>query len=265
MRVGVVGAGYVGLTTAAGLAHLGHRVHAVDVDEGRVAELDRGEVSLPEPELGPLVRAQNELGRLSFGTDMSELSDCEVVFVCVPTPMGEVGAADLGAVYDTAELLARTLRPGAIVVSKSTVPVGTAAQLEALLSPSDIRVVSNPEFLRESHAVEDFLHPDRIVIGAAQADTGDRVAALFRSIDAPVQRVGLESAELAKYASNAFLAVKLSFVNELAELCENVGADIRAVSECMGLDPRIGPAFLNPGPGGGGSCHPKDTAAQLHL
>ncbi|WP_255450259.1 UDP-glucose/GDP-mannose dehydrogenase family protein [Skermania sp. ID1734] len=263
-RIGVVGVGYVGLTTAAGMACLGHRVCAVDVDARRIERLRRGQLPLREPDLDRLVAEGVAAGRLLFSTDFSPLRECEVVFVSVPTPMSEGGDADLSAVDEVMEQLSRLLRPDSIVVDKSTVPVGTARRVAQRLAPLGIHVVSNPEFLRESHAVEDFLHPARIVIGAASRTVGRRVAALFDNLIAPVQHTSYESAELAKYASNAFLAVKVSFINELAQLCESLDADVRDVANCMGLDPRIGPAFLQPGPGWGGSCLPKDTAALLH-
>ncbi|HEY7595932.1 MAG TPA: UDP-glucose/GDP-mannose dehydrogenase family protein [Actinophytocola sp.] len=259
--IGVVGAGYVGLTTAACLAHLDHRVRCVDVDPARVAAVNRGEVPIAEPDLAGLVHRGLVTGRLSFATDAESLGGAQVVLLCVPTPMGDGGVPDLGALRAALGSLARVLPAGAVLAVKSTVPVGTTADIPAMLGRDDVGVVSNPEFLREGHAVRDFLHPDRIVVGSADPAAAERVVALYRGIPAPVVRTDPASAELGKYASNAFLAMKLSYVNLLAELCEQVGADIRQVARAMSLDERIGGAFTAPGPGWGGSCLPKDTAA----
>ncbi|WP_280240145.1 UDP-glucose dehydrogenase family protein [Nocardia abscessus] len=264
-RVGVVGAGYVGLTSAACLAHLGHHVVCVDNDESKVKTLRTGTVPIVEPGLPELVREGLSENRLVFTSDPRALHECEVVLLCLPTPMGTGGTADLGVIEDALETLSTVLPPDCVLVTKSTVPVGTAARIPALSGLASTAVVSNPEFLREGHAVEDFLRPDRVLLGAAEQDreSADRVAALYAGTGAPVLRSDSASAELAKYASNAFLAVKLSFVNTLAELCERVGADITKVTDAMGMDDRIGPAFLAPGPGWGGSCLPKDTRALL--
>ncbi|MEU4341883.1 UDP-glucose/GDP-mannose dehydrogenase family protein [Nocardia sp. NPDC023852] len=264
-RVGVVGAGYVGLTSAACLAHLGHHVVCVDNDESKVEALRAGTVSIVEPGLPELVREGLSENRLVFTSDPGALHESEVVLLCLPTPMGTGGTADLGMLEDALETLSAVLPPDCVLVTKSTVPVGTAARIPALYGLASTAVISNPEFLREGHAVEDFLRPDRVLVGAAEQDreSADHVAALYAGTGAPVLRSDSASAELAKYASNAFLAVKLSFVNTLAELCERVGADITKVTNAMGMDDRIGPAFLAPGPGWGGSCLPKDTRALL--
>ncbi|QFU91844.1 UDP-glucose/GDP-mannose dehydrogenase family protein [Amycolatopsis sp. YIM 10] len=257
--VGVVGAGYVGLTTAACLAHLGHRVTCTDIDRSKVDRLNRGEVPIHEPGLPELVTEGLGTGRLRFTGSATGLRDAEVVFVCVPTPMGDRGEADLRTLESALRELGTLLAPGTVLALKSTVPVGTTARVPELTGRDDLPAVSNPEFLREGFAVRDFLEPDRIVLG------GDRglseVESLYRGLDAPVVRADAASAELGKYACNAFLALKLSYANELAELCEQVGADVRQVTTTMGLDDRIGPAFLRPGPGWGGSCLPKDVAA----
>lgn len=247
-RIGVIGAGYVGLTTAACFAHLGHRVICADVDRAKVEALSAGEVSLHEPGLSELVVEGLGTGLLRF-VHGSELSDVDFTFVCVPTPTGVDGAADLSAVEDVLS----TSPPG--VVLKSTVPVGTAARYPG--------VVSNPEFLREGNAVEDFLRPQRIVVGAQNERAAHEVAELYAAIAAPTVLTDNTSAELVKYASNGFLAVKLSYVNTLAEMCENLGADVDGVTEGMRLDDRIGSSCLAPGPGWGGSCLPKDTLALL--
>lgn len=263
-RVGIVGAGYVGLTSAACLAHLGHHVTCVDNDEAKVEQLEAGRISIVEPGLPELVAEGMTDDRLAFTTDPGSLADAEMVLLCLPTPMGDGGEADLAVVDRALRTLSTVLRPDCTVVTKSTVPVGTAARLAASPALAGRPVVSNPEFLREGHAVHDFLHPDRVLVGADHdSEAADRVAGLYAGTGAPVVRCDTASAELAKYASNAFLAVKLSFVNTMADLCERVGADITQVTGTMGMDNRIGPDFLAPGPGWGGSCLPKDTHALL--
>ncbi|SDJ50826.1 UDPglucose 6-dehydrogenase [Lentzea albidocapillata subsp. violacea] len=244
-RIGVVGAGYVGLTTAACLAHLGHDVVCADVDEAKVERLRRNEVDLVEPGLAELLEQHD----IEFTTVFPR--EVDFLFVCVPTPSGERGEADLTAVHD----VVAQVREDTVLVLKSTVPVGTAQGV------AHRPTVSNPEFLREGHAVEDFLRPQRVVVGSADREAARRVAELYG--DVPVVLTDNTTAELIKYACNSFLAVKLSFVNTLAELCEHVGADIDGVTEGMRLDERIGAAFLRPGPGWGGSCLPKDTRALL--
>lgn len=265
LRTAVVGAGYVGLTTAVCLAERGHHTICVDVDAGRVEQLGRGVALIDEPGLELLLRQGLEHKTLEFNCDYAALADRDVVFVCVPTPSRQDGSADLGAVEAAVDRLSSVLRPGAVVAVKSTVPVGTTRRIAHRLRPKGIRAVSNPEFLRESHAVYDFRHPDRVVIGVD--DDNDDAADVMSGVygeGAPTLLMNLESAELAKYASNAFLAVKISYANSLAQLCARVGADIDAVTRCMGADVRIGQHFLAPGPGWGGSCLPKDTAALLH-
>jgi len=264
--IAVVGTGYVGLTTGACLASLGHHVTCADLDADKVKRLDSGEVDILEPGLAELVTEGLAAGRLSFVVGAAwAVADAEVVFLCVPTPMGVGGVADLSAVESVVEETRQLLAPGAVVVNKSTVPVGTAGRVAELLGRNDVAVVSNPEFLREGSAVADFLAPDRIVVGCAQQDAAERVAALYARLGAPTVLTDAASAELVKYAANCFLAMKLSYVNALAELCDRLGADIADVTEGMGYDKRIGQAFLSPGPGWGGSCLPKDTAAMLQL
>ncbi|MGV0642850.1 UDP-glucose dehydrogenase family protein [Mycolicibacterium sp. XJ879] len=263
VRVGVIGAGYVGLTTAVCLAERGHSTVCIDVDAGRVEQLNRGQASLDEPGLPLLLRQGIATQTLLFSTDYADLADCVLVFICVPTPSRFDGSADLSAVEAAVAELAALLPSTAVLVLKSTVPVGTTRWLARRLEPTGIQVVSNPEFLRESHAVYDFRHPDRVVIGADDDAAAATVAEVYGR-SAPILRMSPESAELAKYASNAFLAVKISYANSLARLCAGVGADIGDVTRCMGADVRIGQHFLQPGPGWGGSCLPKDTAALLH-
>ncbi|WPB95050.1 UDP-glucose dehydrogenase family protein [Streptomyces malaysiensis] len=265
-RVAVVGTGYVGLTTGACLATLGHRVVCADTDRRKVERLRRGEVDILEPRLPELVREGLDSGRLEFVQDTrAAVADADVVFLCLPTPMGVGGAADLAAVEAVADQIRDRLPHGSVVVNKSTVPVGTAERVAALLDRPDVAVVSNPEFLREGYAVRDFLHPDRIVVGAVDPDAARRVADLYAGLDAPLVLTEAAGAELAKYAANFFLAMKLSFANNLATLCEHFGADVDDVLTGIGHDPRIGSAFLKPGPGWGGSCLPKDTHALLTI
>ncbi|MEU5691052.1 UDP-glucose/GDP-mannose dehydrogenase family protein [Actinosynnema sp. NPDC020468] len=265
-RIAVVGTGYVGLTTGACLASLGHHVVCADVDALKVARLDVGQVDILEPGLADLVLEGRKAGRLEFVVGAENaVGDAEVVFLCLPTPMGAGGAADLSAVESVAEAVRDQLPYGCVVVCKSTVPVGTSTRVAALLRREDVAVVSNPEFLREGSAVRDFLHPDRIVVGSDSPQAAERVAALFAKLGAPTVLMDAASAEMVKYAANCFLAMKLSYVNAVAELCELVGADVTSVTEGMGHDRRIGQSFLQPGPGWGGSCLPKDTHAMVRI
>ncbi|CAM3310198.1 UDP-glucose/GDP-mannose dehydrogenase family protein [Kibdelosporangium persicum] len=260
-RIAVFGAGYVGLTTAACFARLGHDVVCSDVDETKVTTLSRGEVSLHEPGLTTLVEQGLGQGRLRFVLGLpTELSEVDFVFLAVPTPTGPDGAADLSAVEAVLSQIHDVLSDECVVVIKSTVPVGTTRRVQRMIG---CPVVSNPEFLREGHAVEDFTHPQRIVVGSEDKDAARRVLALYADDTASAVVSDSASAELVKYASNCFLAMKLSYVNALAELCEEVDANIEDVTEGMSLDERIGSSFLAPGPGWGGSCLPKDTKALL--
>jgi UDPglucose 6-dehydrogenase len=263
LRAGVVGAGYVGLTTAVCIAERGHRTVCVDVDAERVDRLNRAVPTIDEPGLPMLLQDGLSRKTLEFSCNYAYLADCDVVFICVSTPSGPDGSADLGAVDAAVDTLSEVLRPRAVVALKSTVPVGTTRRVARKLRPAGIRAVSNPEFLRESHAIYDFRHPDRIVIGADDDDAAAIVGAVYGDSSTTL-RMSPESAELAKYASNAFLAVKISYANSLARLCARVGANMEDVTRCMGADVRIGQHFLQPGPGWGGSCLPKDTAALLH-
>lgn len=262
----MIGVGYVGLTTAACLAHLGHRVVAADIDEAKVATLQSGGLPIVEAGLLELVGAEVAGGRLSFEVMRGEVvAGADFAFLCVPTPQGEDGSADLAYVTTAAGQIAAHLRAGAVVVNKSTVPVGSVALVSEALGRSDVDVVSNPEFLREGRAVHDCLHPDRVVIGADDRVVARRVAELYDGLEAPVVLTDPASAETVKYACNAFLATKVSFINEVANLCEAVGADVEDVVAGMGLDRRIGPDHLQPGPGWGGSCFPKDTRALVRI
>lgn len=264
--VTVIGSGYVGLTSAACLAHLGHVVRCTDVLADRVAELRAGRVAIVEAGLPELVRQGLSAGNLTFSLDNSvAVTQCEFVFLCLPTPRSTDGTADLSFLRAVALEIGPHLEPGTIVVIKSTVPVGGARIVADLIARSDVDVVSNPEFLREGSAVADFLEPDRVIVGADSERAATRVASLYRNLATNVVTMDSESAELLKYAANAFLATKLSFVNSIATLCERLGADIGHVTYGMGLDKRIGAHFLEPGPGWGGSCFPKDTSALLQI
>lgn len=262
--IAVVGAGYVGLTTAACLAELGHRVVCTDVDRARIAALQRGEVPIREPGLAGLVKAGLDAGRLSFVLGSAgAAARADFVYLCVPTPSNTQGGTDLSYLEAAVSEIGPSLKPGAVVVNKSTAPAGTSATLHRLLGRADVAVASNPEFLRQGSAVSDFLNPARVVVGAADASVAERVAGLFAGLDAPMLITDLASAETTKYAANAFLAMKLSFTNSVAALCEAVGADVNDVLAGMGHDPRIGRDYLKPGPGWGGSCLPKDTRALI--
>jgi UDPglucose 6-dehydrogenase len=264
--IAVLGAGYVGLPTAATLSHFGHQVVCAERDPERLATLLRGELPIVEKGLEDLVREGTERGTLRFVARAAEATvGAEFVFLCVPTPEGADGSADLSYVEAATAEIADHLVPGAVVVNKSTVPVGTALLVERVTGRSDITVVSNPEFLREGTAVRDSLHPERVVVGADDREAAVRVGELFAATGAPLIVTDPVTAETIKYASNAFLATKLSFVNALASLCESVGADVRDLILGLGYDKRIGFEFLRPGPGWGGSCLPKDTSALVHM
>ncbi len=265
----MVGAGYVGLVSGACFAEFGANVSCLDVDEERIARLRKGEVPIYEPGLEDLVERNVDQGRLSFSSDMAAVGDADLVFIAVGTPSrrGD-GHADLSYVYAAAKGVAAQLRGYTVIVDKSTVPVGTARQVARIIAEerpdADFDVASNPEFLREGAAIADFMRPDRVVIGVESERAERLLRSLYRPlnlIETPIIVTGLESAELVKYASNAFLATKISFINEMATLCEHVGADVHAVARGMGLDGRIGRKFLHAGPGYGGSCFPKDTLA----
>jgi UDPglucose 6-dehydrogenase len=264
--IAVIGTGYVGLTTGAYLAHLGHTVICADVVADKVEMLNRGEVPIFEAGLDELVREGLDSGRLSFvlGAEHA-VEESEFVFLCVQTPQGDDGSADLTYVRQAAADIGPDLKPECVVINKSTVPVGSTRVVEQALGRDDVFVVSNPEFLREGSAVYDCLNPDRIVIGSDDQAAAMRVRELFESLRAPVVITDPASAETIKYASNAFLATKVSFVNALANVCEAVGADVREVVLGMGYDKRIGFEFLKPGPGWGGSCFPKDTRAMVRI
>lgn len=265
-KIAVVGTGYVGLTTGSCFAELGHDVVCADIDLDKVERLRRGEIPIHEDGLELVVRENMKAGRLEFVLGAAEaVADREFVYLCVPTPQGPDGRADLSYIEAAAVEIAPHLKRGAIVVNKSTVPVGSTSLVEQALGRSDVHVVSNPEFLREGSAVGDFLNPDRVVIGSDNRDAASRVAALYLGVRAPILITDPASAETCKYAANAFLATKISFANAVAAVCEAAGADVADVLMGIGYDSRIGHHFLNPGPGWGGSCFPKDTKAMIAI
>jgi UDPglucose 6-dehydrogenase len=265
-RIAIIGAGYVGVTCAVCFARLGHSVVCADVDVERVAALNAGVPPLVEDGLGELLVEGLTSGRLEFVVGAASAAlDAEFVLLCVPTPQDADGSADLSFVEAAAAEIAPVLAPGAIVVNKSTVPVGSTKVVERVLGRPEVRVVSNPEFLREGSAITDFLQPDRVVVGADDRDAAEAVAGLYAGLGARVVVTDPASAETIKYAANAFLATKLSFVNAIAAVCEGVGADVDDVVVGLGLDRRIGAEFLRPGPGWGGSCFPKDTRALVRI
>lgn len=274
MRVVMIGTGYVGLVSGACFAEFGAEVTCVDVDLAKVARLRAGEIPIYEPGLQALVAKNVRDGRLAFSTDLAAcVGQADLVFIAVGTPSrrGD-GFADLSYVHEAARQLAPLLQGYTVVVDKSTVPVGTARNVARLireLNPdADFEMASNPEFLREGAAISDFMRPDRVVLGVESPRAEKLLRELYRPlnlIETPIVVTGLESAELIKYAANAFLATKISFINEISTLCEAVGADVHAVAKGMGMDKRIGGKFLHPGPGYGGSCFPKDTQALVRI
>lgn len=274
MNVVMIGAGYVGLVSGACFAEFGARVTCVDKQSARIEALARGEIPIYEPGLEDLVVRNTAGGRLQFSEDLgSAVAEADLIFIAVGTPTrrGD-GHADLQYVYTAATALAPHLSGYTVIVDKSTVPVGTAREVQRLVRKAnpeaDFDVASNPEFLREGSAIGDFLRPDRVVLGVESERAEARLRELYRPlnlIEAPILVTDLESAELTKYAANAFLATKISFINEISQLCEATGADVNAVAKGMGMDKRIGPKFLHAGPGYGGSCFPKDTLALIRI
>ncbi|MFA4905618.1 MAG: UDP-glucose/GDP-mannose dehydrogenase family protein [Candidatus Margulisiibacteriota bacterium] len=273
MKLAVIGTGYVGLVTGACFANLGNEVICVDKDKPRVLGLNRGQVPFYEPGLQEIVHRNAQAGRLSFSTDLSRSAkSSEIIFIAVGTPSTEDGKADVSAVMAVAKGIAKAINPKSfkVIVNKSTVPVGMGDIVSKILLENGVRkenfaVVSNPEFLREGSAVSDFMNPDRIVIGASDNRAFNVIGELYRSLNAHMIFTSIKSAELIKYASNAFLATKISFINEIAGICERVGSDVEEVANAVGLDHRIGREFLNAGIGWGGSCFPKDILALMHL
>jgi UDPglucose 6-dehydrogenase len=271
-QISIIGSGYVGLVYGVAFADLGNDVYGVDIDESKVAMLKSGECPIFEPGLPELLTRNLRSGRLRFTTDYAEaVPRSDFVFICVDTPSTFTGEADMRAVRAAAEMLAPHLRDGAIVVNKSTMPIGSGDFVSSIISEHvtngrAFSVISNPEFLREGSAVADVFHPDRIVLGTDNdAEAVTRLRELYKPLDAPVLVTDRRSAEMVKYASNSFLATRISFINEMAQICERVGADVTVVAQGMGYDERIGPLFLQAGVGFGGSCFPKDVKALAHM
>jgi len=265
-KICVIGTGYVGLSCGACLSSLGHNVTCVDINQDKIDLINRGEIPIMETGLKELVDEGRSKGLLSFTTDLKEgLASAEFIFLCLATPQSEDGSADLSTLMSSVKTIAAYLKPNAVVITKSTVPIGTFFDIEKVLQRPDVSLASNPEFVREGSAVQDFLHPDRIIVGATSEFVSQRVAAIYSGIDAPVLLTDPSSAEAIKHASNSFLAMKLSYINAIAVICELYGADVLDVSKGIGLDHRIGAEFLTPGPGWGGSCFPKDTNALLYM
>lgn len=280
MQLAVIGTGYVGLVAGAGFADFGNDVACVDVDAGKIARLQQGEVPIYEPGLDALIASNVKAGRLRFSTDVTgAIRDAEVIIIAVGTPSSADGSADLSAVHAVAETIGKTIQasvdasgnaPFKVIVTKSTVPVGTADKIKEIVgrhTNAPFAVASNPEFLKEGNAINDFMKPDRVVIGSDHPRAREALRHLYSAFVRATDRIHLmdaRSAELTKYASNALLATRISFMNDLAVLAEELGADIELVRKGVGADPRIGPKFLFPGPGFGGSCFPKDISALLH-
>jgi UDPglucose 6-dehydrogenase len=274
VRIAMIGGGYVGLVSGACFAELGNHIAVVEVDGAKLASLRQGTMPIYEPGLAALVADNARAGRLNFGDDIAAaVAGAEAVFIAVGTPTrrGD-GHADLSYVYEAVEQVARVLTGYTVIVTKSTVPVGTGRRIRELLTEVrpdlEVDVASNPEFLREGSAIGDFMRPDRIVIGAETERAREVLRLLYRPlylIEAPILFTGLETAELIKYAANSFLAMKVTFINEMADICERAGADVHDVARGIGLDGRIGRKFLHPGPGFGGSCFPKDTLAMVRI
>ncbi|MDP6397021.1 MAG: UDP-glucose/GDP-mannose dehydrogenase family protein [Candidatus Marinimicrobia bacterium] len=273
-RISVIGTGYVGLVTGAGLSDFGNNVICTDIDEDKINQLLAGDIPIYEPGLKELVDRNVSAGRLSFSTDISaSVKNSEVVIIAVWTPMGDNGEADLTAVKSVAKMIGENLNGYKVICTKSTVPIGTGKKIRQIIEKTSdgsnkFDVVSNPEFLREGSAVKDFLIPNRIVIGSESEKAQKVMKQVYRPLfinETPIVSTNVVTAETIKYASNAFLAVKITYINELANLCDTTGADVHIVARGMGLDGRISPKFLHPGPGFGGSCFPKDTHALVQM
>lgn len=270
-QISIIGSGYVGLVSGAAFADLGNDVYCVDIDSEKIRRLKAGECPIYEPGLPELLARNIRSCRLHFTTDYSEaLPDSEFVFICVDTPSSASGEADMRAVRKAAQMISEHLKDGATVINKSTMPIGSGDLVTQIIrehvgDTKDFAVVSNPEFLREGNAVHDVLHPDRIVLGSDDRQAAEKVAELYSVLKAPTVITDRRSAEMIKYASNSFLATKISFINEIAQICERVGADVTTVAQGMGYDQRIGSQFLQAGIGYGGSCFPKDVKALAHM
>jgi len=271
-RISIVGTGYVGLVSGAGISDFGHQVTCVDILEDKIQNLKDGNIPIYEPGLKDLVKRNVQAGRLIFSTKIGKaIKNSEVIFIAVGTPEGETGKADLSAIFSVAQTISENLNGYKIICTKSTVPIGTGEKIWnhiIKLTNQPFDYCSNPEFLREGSAVKDFLWPDRVVLGASSSKAYEIMKDVYRPLyinETPIIHTSIETAEMIKYASNAFLAMKISYINEIANLCEEVNADVHSVARAMGLDGRISPKFLHAGPGFGGSCFPKDTKALVSL
>ena len=268
-KITIIGTGYVGLVTGAGISEFGHDVTCVDIDKNKIQKLNLGEIPIYEPELETIIKNNKSKGRLNFGTDINKaIKNSQIIFIAVGTPMSKNGDSDLSAIEEVAKIIGANLNSYKVICTKSTVPVGTGKKIEEIIKSINKSIefdyVSNPEFLREGAAVKDFFVPDRVVIGSSSQKAFEIMQDVYRPLylnETPIVNTNVETAEMVKYASNAFLALKISYINEIANLCELVGADVHVVSKTMGQDGRISSKFLHPGPGFGGSCFPKDTMA----
>ena len=273
-NIAVIGTGYVGLVSGAGISDFGHNVVCADIDISKIKRLQNGEITIYEPGLEELVNRNVQSNRLSFSSEVNKcIQRADVIFIAVGTPEGDNGSSDLSAVFDVARAIGNNLNGYKVICTKSTVPIGTGAKITEIIKETsnelnEFGYVSNPEFLREGSAVKDFLWPDRVIIGASCARAFDTMKNVYRPLfinETPVIETTIETAELIKYASNAFLSVKISYINEIANICDEIGADVHVVSKAMGIDGRISSKFLHPGPGFGGSCFPKDTKALISM
>ena len=268
-KITIIGTGYVGLVTGAGISEFGHDVTCVDIDKNKIQKLNLGEIPIYEPELETIIKNNKSKGKLNFSTDINKaIKNSQIIFIAVGTPMSKNGDLDLSAIENVAKIIGANLNSYKVICTKSTVPVGTGKKIEEIIKSINKSIefdyVSNPEFLREGAAVKDFLIPDRVVIGSSSQKAFEIMQDVYRPLylnETPIVNTNVETAEMIKYASNAFLALKISYINEIANLCEFVGADVHVVSKTMGQDGRISSKFLHPGSGFGGSCFPKDTMA----
>ena len=268
-KITIIGTGYVGLVTGAGISEFGHDVTCADIDKDKIQKLNLGEIPIYEPELETIIKNNKSKGRLNFGTDINKaIKNSQIIFIAVGTPMSKNGDSDLSAIEEVAKIIGANLNSYKVICTKSTVPVGTGKKIEEIIKSINKSIefdyVSNPEFLREGAAVKDFFVPDRVVIGSSSQKAFEIMQDVYRPLylnETPIVNTNVETAEMVKYASNAFLALKISYINEIANLCELVGVDVHVVSKTMGQDGRISSKFLHPGPGFGGSCFPKDTRA----
>ena len=272
-KITIIGTGYVGLVSGAGISEFGNDVTCVDIDKNKIQKLNSGEILIYEPELDSIVKRNKSKDRLKFSSDINKsIKSSDIIFIAVGTPQDKNGEADITAIQSVAKLIGENLNKYKIICTKSTVPIGTGKKIETIIKSINTSIefdyVSNPEFLREGSAVKDFLKPDRIVIGARSKKSVEIMQDIYRPLylnETPILSTSVETAEMIKYASNAFLALKISYINEIANLCDLVGADVQVVSKAMGQDGRISPKFLHPGPGFGGSCFPKDTMSLANI